>query len=343
MSGLALVTGVNGFIAKHIAKGLLEAGYSVRGTVRSAASTDAVRASLRASGCDDTRLTFVEADLEDDKPWRAAADGCRFVLHVASPFPMQQPRDREALVPAARAGTIRVLDAALGAGVERVVMTSSMVAMMYRAGRPRTITVREGDWTDPEWPSLSAYIVSKTRAEQAAWQHMQSQGARDKLVVVNPGFVLGPTLDKQIGTSLGVIELILKGTYPALPASEYPVVDVRDLAELHVRALSLSSAAGRRLIAAGETISMTQMAAALRQGLGPAARRAPARTLPDFLVRALAMVDRSLKSVVPDIGTRPVADSGYVTEITGVSFRPASETVLAAGMSLIERGIVRRE
>lgn len=343
MSDLVLITGISGFIAKHVAKGLLEAGYRVRGTVRSSASAEAVRATLRASACNESRLTFIEADLEDDKPWSAAADGCRFVIHVASPFPMQQPRDREALVPAARAGALRVLDAALRAGAERVVMTSSMVAMMYRAGRPRTITVREEDWTDPEWPSLSAYIVSKTRAEQAAWQHMQSQGARDKLVVVNPGFVLGPALDRQVGTSLGVIELILKGTYPAVPASEYPIVDVRDLAELHVRALTVASAAGRRLIAAGETMSMPQMAAVLRQGLGPSARRARTRALPDLLVRALSMVDRSLKSVVPDIGTRPVADSSYVTDMTGVRFRPAREAVLAAGMSLLAYGIVPRK
>lgn len=172
---------------------------------------------------------------------------------------------------------------------------------------------------------------------------MHNRRAHDKLVVVNPGFVLGPALDKHIGTSLGVIELILNGTYPAVPASEYPVVDVRDLAELHVRALTVSSAAGRRLIAAGETMSMPQMAAALRQELGPAARRAPTRTLPDFLVRPLAMVERSLKSVVPDIGTRPVVDSGYVTDMTGVSFRPAREAVVAAGLSLIEHGIVQRE
>lgn len=343
MSDLVLITGISGFIAKHVANSLLEAGFQVRGSVRSLASAEPVRATLRANGRDVSRLTFIEADLENDKSWHIAADGCRFVLHVASPFPMQQPRDREALVPAARAGTRRVLDAALRAGAERIVMTSSMVAMMYRAGRPPMITVREGDWTDPEWPYLSAYIVSKTRAEQAAWQHMQSQGARNKLVVVNPGFVLGPALDKQIGTSLGVIELILKGTYPAMPASEYPIVDVRDLAELHVRALTAASAAGRRLIAAGETMSMPQMAAVLRQGLGPSARRAPTRTLPDVIVRALSMVDRSLKSVVPDIGTRPVADSGYVTDMTGVRFRPAREAVLDAGLSLIEHGIVPRE
>lgn len=342
MNDQVLITGISGFIAKHIAKSLLQAGYRVRGTVRSLASGEAVRATLRASGCDDTRLTLVEADLEDDKPWRSAAAGCRFVLHVASPFPMQQPRDREALVPAARAGTIRVLDAALDAGAERAVMTSSMVAMMYRAGRARTITVREGDWTDPDWPLLSAYIVSKTRAERAAWEHMLSRGARNKLTVVNPGFVLGPALDNQIGTSLRVIALILKGTYPAVPASEYPVVDVRDLADLHVRALTVEPAAGRRLIAAGNTMSMPEMAAALRQELGPAARRVPTRTLPGVLVRSLALLDRSLKSVVPDIGTRPVADTGYVTDMTGVAFRPAREAVLAAGLSLIEHGIVPR-
>lgn len=141
MTDAVLVTGIGGFIAKHVAKALLDAGFQVRGTVRSAAASETVTAMLRSVGSDVSRLTFVEADLDDDKPWRAAVNGCRYVLHLASPFPMQQPRDRETLVPAARAGAIRVLDAALSAGADRIVMTSSMVAMMYRAGRPPVVPV----------------------------------------------------------------------------------------------------------------------------------------------------------------------------------------------------------
>ena len=340
MSDTVLVTGISGFIAKHVAFKLLQNGYFVRGTVRSQERVDEVRETLQAHGADISRLSFVEADLGSDSGWAEACSGCTFVQHIASPFPMKQPRDREALVPEAREGALRVLEAARTADTQRVVVTSSMVAMMYRADRPAEMKVGEKDWTDPEWKPLSAYIVSKTRAEMAVWDWVRTNDWEQHVTVVNPGFVLGPALDGRTGTSLDVIQLIMKGTYPAIPPANYPIVDVRDLADLHLNAMTAENAAGRRLIGAGDTLSMTDMGNILRNAFPGYDKKIPHRTLPFFLVRLLSNIDRALKSVLPDMGVRPISDNTYVTEITGVKFRPSEEAVRAAGQFLIDHMLV---
>ena len=340
MGATVLVTGIGGFIAKHVALALLRDGYTVRGTVRTPTAADEVRASLARHGADLERLSFVVADLDDDTGWELAIAGCEFIQHVASPFPLKTPDDRESLVPAAREGTLRILRHGLQAGVSRIVETSSMVAMMYRADRPAEITVREGDWTDPEWPSLSAYIVSKTRAERAAWEFLRAAGAENKLCTVNPGFVLGPLLDARLGTSLEVIRLFMTGAYPAVPPVSFPVVDVRDLADVHVRAMTAPDTCGRRLIAAGETISMAAMAVMLRDAFPNRARRIPTRVLPPLVVRLLGLFDRQLRTLRSDLGVVPHADSAYVTALTGIGFRPARESVVAAGQSLVDYGVI---
>jgi dihydroflavonol-4-reductase len=258
MSELVLVTGISGFIAKHVALNLLQCGYSVRGTLRTPKRADEVRQALQTHSADTSGLSFVEADLGSDSGWAEAASGCTYVQHVASPFPIKQPRHREALVPEARQGALRVLEAARAADVKRIVFTSSMASMIHRANRPKQMTVTEDDWTDPTLNRLSPYIVSKTRAERAAWDWARENGWERRLTVINPGFVLGPTLDGQTCTSLDVIKLFMKAAYPAVPPAVYPVVDVRDLAELHVRAMTAPDAGGRRLIAAADTLSMPQ-------------------------------------------------------------------------------------
>lgn len=340
MSATVLVTGISGFIAKHVALQLLAAGHIVRGTLRTPAAADEVRASLARHGADLDRLSFVVADLGADAGWAEAIAGCEFIQHVASPFPIKAPADREALVPAAREGTLRILRHALDAGISRVVETSSMVAMMYRASRPAHMTVRENDWSDAEWPPLSAYIVSKTRAERAAWEFVRATAAENKLCTVNPGFVLGPLLDARFGTSLEVIRLFMTGAYPALPPVSLPVVDVRDLASVQVRAMTTADCGGRRLIASGETISMRDMAVMLRDAFPDHARRIPTRVLPPLVVRLLALFDRQLRSLLGDLGVVPRADSAYVTALTGINFRPARESVVAAGQSLLEHGVI---
>jgi nucleoside-diphosphate-sugar epimerase len=340
MNEQVLVTGISGFIAKHIALKLLQNGYNVRGTLRTPARADEVRKTLQVNGADISKLTFYEADLGSDSGWTEAARDCAYVQHVASPFPIKQPRDRESLVPEAGQGALRVLDAACGVDVKRIVFTSSMAAMMYRANRPKEITVTENDWTDPDWKPLSAYIVSKTRAEKAAWNWADEKGWRQLLTVVNPGFVLGPALDGKIGTSLEVIKLFMKGAYPAVPPAHYPVVDVRDLAELFVRAMTTQDAGGRRIIGAANTLSLAEMGRILRDAFPEYAKKIPTRTLPGFIVRFVANFDRALKSVIPDLGVIPVADNAYVIEMTGISFKPAEAAVRAAGHSLVEHSLV---
>lgn len=335
-----LVTGISGFIAKHVALELLRQGYAVRGTVRKPEAETQVRETLARSGGDVSRLSFVRADLLKDDGWREAAEGCRFVQHIASPFPLKRPAEREGLVPPAVGGTRRVVSAALDTGAERVVVTSSIVAMMQGADRPARQVLNETTWSDPDWDGIAPYALSKTRAEMEAWSLARAAGKEKTLAVVNPGFVLGPALDSDIGTSLNLIRDMLRGKYPAVPRISFPIIDVRDLALLHVKAMALPDAGGRRLLGAGETLSMPEIAGVLRDGLGSQARRAPFFGLPDPVVRFVGMFDRSIASIAPDLGKRPVAESGYVTALTGVAFRPAREAVLDAARSLIALGLV---
>lgn len=338
MSDRVLVTGITGFIAKHVALALLGEGYHVRGTLRSPSREEEVCGALAAHGGSVDRLSFVQADLTTEDGWAEAADGCVFVQHLASPFPMTQPRDRNALVPVAREGTLRVLEAAAGAGARRIVLTSSIAAMMYRPGRPSESPIREMDWTDVSWKDLSAYIVSKTRAEEAAWDWARRNDWLDRLVVVNPGFVLGPPLDDATATSVDLVKMILEGSYPALPPVSYPVADVRDVARLHLAAMTAPDAPGRRLLGAGDTLALKDMAAILREEFPSFAKKIPSWTLPRFMIRPLSLFDRNLLSVVPDLGVRPVAENAYVTELTGVTFRPAREALVDAARSLVEPG-----
>ncbi len=200
--------------------------------------------------------------------------------------------------------------------------------------------VRETDWTDPEWSELSAYIVSKTRAEQAAWAWADEHDWHERLVVVNPGFVMGPPLNNRTGTSLDVIKLLIEGAYPAVPPVHFPIVDVRDLAALHREAMTTPEAAGRRLIGAHETLSMADMSRVLKEALPARAKKIPTAQLPAFVVRLMSFFDRSLRSVTPDLGVVPQAQSAYVTKLTGITFRPAHDSVREAGRALVERGLV---
>lgn len=335
-----LVTGVSGFIAGHVARQLLDDGHDVRGTVRTLAKADAVKTMLTKAGADVGRLMLVQADLDSDAGWREAVAGCDYIQHVASPFPLVQPKDREALVPAARDGALRVIGAALDAGVKRIVMTSSMVAMMYRPERRGAFAVTENDWTDPEWSMISPYIISKTRAERAAWSFAEDRKARDRLVMVNPGFVLGPGLGEAPNTSLEVIRLLMRGAYPAVPPVWFPIVDVRDLADLHVKAMTAPDAGGRRLIGSGETLSFAEMGQVLREAFPARAKKIPINVLPTAMVNLISLFDPSLRTLRQDLNLIPRAEARYVNDLTGVNFRPAKDAVIAAGQSLEAAGLL---
>jgi nucleoside-diphosphate-sugar epimerase len=339
MTDQVLVTGISGFIAKHVAMSLLNAGYAVRGTVRSAARESEVRDTLQRRGADVGRLSFAVADLESNEGWTQAVEGCRFIQHIASPFPINAPREREALVPAAREGALRVVRAAMSAGAERVVMTSSMVAMMYRANRPKRPAIAETDWTDPDWSQATPYIISKTRSERAVRDELTAAQSLERLVTIHPGFVLGPCLDKDAGTSLEVIKLFMTGAYPAVPPVHFPVVDVRDIAALQVAAQT-APVGGRRLIGAADTMSMKDMALELRSAFPDRSRKIPTSELPATMVRILGLFDPTLRTLRADLGVRPVADMQKTTADTGVCFRAGREAVRAAAESLIEHGLV---
>ena len=340
MSQRVLVTGVSGFIAKHVALDLLNTGFSVVGTIRNLDRADEVKQTLVNAKADVSELEFVQCDLGSDENWDDALSRCDYVQHVASPFPIKQPSDRFALVPAARDGALRVLKAAKNANIKRIVMTSSMVAMMYRARRPNQMEINEDDWSDVNWNRLTPYIVSKTMSEKAAWQWADENDWKQNLVTINPGFVLGPALDEHIGTSLSVIKLFMTGAYPAVPPVAFPVVDVRDLAKLHVRAMTNDKTPGRRLIGSANTITMADMAKIIKNKFPDFARKIPTRQLPKFMVHLISIFDRTLKTIIPDLGVTPVAKSQYVTELTGVEFRPADQAVIAAAQSLIDHDIV---
>lgn len=335
---IVLITGISGFIAKHCALEMLRAGYGVRGTVRSQNRADEVRATL-ARHADTTRLEFAQADLESDAGWERAVTGCAHVLHVASPFPATQPRDEQDLIRPAVEGTLRVMRAAVAAGVQRLVQTSSMVAVMYGHPFGRAAPFTESDWTILEDPGLTAYARSKTMAERAAREFAAKHGASLHYASVNPGFVLGPALDRDIGTSADVIRMFLKGKYPGAPRLKMPCVDVRDIARMHRLALEVAAPGGGRYLGVADTLWLVEVGRAIREQLGGAARRVPGRELPDWMVKLVAVFDGAARQAVPDLGKDIRVDNSVTRRTLGIEFVPAREAAAATARSLIELGL----
>ncbi|MGD9671196.1 MAG: SDR family oxidoreductase [Hyphomicrobiaceae bacterium] len=335
MTDTVLVTGATGFIAKHIVAELLRRGYKVRGTSRDAAKGgDVVRRAVARAGVDADAVEIVAVDLLCDDRWDAAARGCRYMLHVASPFPITQPSDRDELIRPARDGALRALKAARNAGIERVVLTSSTVAVMYTGERPEGHIYTEEDWTDHTRTDITPYIASKTLAEQAAWDYVSNTEGAPQLVVINPGFVQGPALDPDLSTSLEVLHLMGKGAYPAAPRVEFPVVDVRDVAELHVKAMTYPDAAGHRFLATEGTASLYGIGRQMAATLPDLARKVPKFEMPDIMVRALAIADKRLRTVLPELGTIRRCDNSKARDRLGHSFRSSEEAIADAARSL---------
>lgn len=341
MSDLVLVTGLTGYIASHVTAKLLEKGYRVRGTVRNKAKGRRVLDAMAQKAIDISDVELVEVDLGADAGWKDAVKDCRFIQHIASPFPLEAPSDREALVPEARAGAQRVLENGFSAGAERIVLTSSLVAMMGRPGRGKVVMIAENDWSDPDWKPMTAYPVSKTRAELSAWAYADAQGFREKLVTINPGLVFGPDPFDNGGASLALIRDMLRGELPAIPKLAYPISDVRDVASLHVAAMTAKGAGGRRLISAGKTLWFKEIVEILRAEYPTA--KLPANEVPNIVARLLSIFDDRIKGILPDLGIFHEADAAYVTSLTGVVPRPAKESVLASAADLIAHGAVELE
>ena len=335
---LVLVTGGSGFLGAHCVLALLNAGYRVRTTIRTPARAADVRAQLSAGGIDDPgdRLEFAIADLTADAGWAEAVAGCRFVLHVASPFPTTQPKDPDELIVPARDGALRVLRAARDAGVERIVLTSSFAAIGYGhapTGRPFT----EEDWTEfDSGRPVSAYVQSKTIAERAAWAFVDDEGARGEgsalqLATVNPVGILGPVLGPDVSSSVELIRLVKEGRLPRLPDVHFGIVDVRDVAALHLLAMTRPEAAGQRFLAiAGDVMSAREVALVIRGHLGEAAgRRVSTRLMPTWMLKAAAPFSRRVRDSLPDIGTVRRASSEKARTLLGWSPRPREEAVIA--------------
>jgi dihydroflavonol-4-reductase len=332
-----LVTGGSGFLGGWCLVELLQRGYRARTTVRDLAREGEVRAAVGTQVDARDRLDVVAADLTDDDGWADAVAGCDYVLHVASPFPPAQPKDPDELIVPARDGTLRVLRASLAAGIKRIVLTSS-VAAVRRPGRDAAANGRdltEDDWNDPDNPHTTPYTRSKTIAERAAWDFMRAEGAEDRLVTVQPGAIIGPVLGRDRSYSLQAVERMLTGKMPGLPRLGFSFIDVRDVAALEVGAMTAPDAGGQRLIAASTFLWFSDVAAILREQLGPDARKVPRRGVPDFVVRVLARFDPELRSIVGELGQRTTYSVDNARRRVGWSPRPMQETIVDCARSLL--------
>jgi dihydroflavonol-4-reductase len=333
--GTVLVTGGTGFLGGWCIASLLERGYDVRTTIRSLSREQDVRDAIAGTGIEaGARLTVLAADLMSDAGWAEAVAGCRYVLHVASPFPPVQPKDPDELIVPAREGALRVLRAALDAGVERVAMTSSIAAIRPDRLSSEAAPFTEADWTNGDDPSRTPYVRSKTLAEQAAWQHVRSVGAADRLAVINPGAIIGPALSKDHSYSLQAIQRLLSGM-PAAPRLGFSFVDVRDVADLHIRAATDPAAGGERFIATDRFMWTFDVGAVLRQRLGDAAGKVPTRIAPNVMVRALSLFDGSIRSVVGELGKQSWFSSEKARSSLGWTTRPLEDSIEDCGRSLL--------
>jgi dihydroflavonol-4-reductase len=336
-----LVTGGSGFVGGHALRQLLADGHEVCATVRTQEKVQAVREAVYGAGAANDRLRLFVADLRGEAGWADAVGGCDFVVHVASPFPRSVPKDENDLIAPARDGTIRVLRAARDAGVRRVVVTSSFAAIGY--GHPQRKTpFTEEDWTNPDGADVQPYIRSKVVAERAAWEFIRQEGGGLELSVVNPVGIFGPVLGPDFSGSIAIIQRMLEGGMPACPRVYFGVVDVRDVVDLHIRAMTAPNAKGERFLAvADHSLSMLEVAKALRDQLGEGASRAPQRQMPDWVVRALAIVKPELRQVVPQLGKMRLASSAKARRMLGWCPRTSEEAIAASGQSLLHLGLVK--
>ncbi|MDE2151878.1 MAG: aldehyde reductase [Betaproteobacteria bacterium] len=334
-----LITGISGFIAKHCAIELLHHGYRVRGTVRSPDKADSVRETL-AAHADASRLDFVVADLLSDAGWSDATQGVHGVLHLASPFPLAQPKDEGELIRPAVDGTLRVLRAAKATGVRRFVQTSSTVAVTYGHGSSHSGPYTEVDWTDVDAPHVTAYAKSKTLAERVARDFVARECPALHYASVNPGLVLGPLLDSDAGSSADLIASCLRGKYPGCPRLSFPVVDVRDVALAHRLALESDAVSGGRFLATSGAVWFKDLMRPIKDSLGARARKVPTRELPDFLVKLVSIFDPDSRPIVPDLGIELPIDNSTTCRTLGMAFRPYTESGPAMAESLLRLGLV---
>ncbi len=334
-----LVTGGSGFIGSHCIMQLLATGHRVRTTVRSLGREAGVRAMLKQGGGEtEGHLTFIAANLEDDAGWAEAAAGCEYVLHVASPFPAGVPKHEDELIVPARAGALRVLRAARAAGARRVVLTSSFAAVGY-GHPPQTTPFNETSWTDLGG-AAAPYVKSKTLAERAAWEFVADEGGGLELAVINPVAVFGPVLGPDYSTSILLVRHLMDGSVPGCPRLYFGVVDVRDVADLHLRAMENPAAKGERFLAvAGDCMSILDIAKVLRRRMGASATKVPTLQLPDWLVRIVGLFDPVARQIRPELGKAKNASNEKARRLLGWSPRSNEESIIATAESLVRLGL----
>lgn len=351
-SQIVLVTGGSGFIGGHVIICALKKGYRVRTTVRSLKKSEVVREKLRADGISEAKinesLEFVEVDLLEDKGWDEACKGCDYVLHVASPYPLEVPKDENEIIKPAVEGTKRALEAAKKAGtVKRIVVTSSFASVGYgHEKRSLDNPFTEKDWTILDHPKspVGPYMKSKTMAEHLAWDWIKTNGGEMELVTVNPVVVFGPALDNQFNTGLELLTRMLNGDIPGLPNLNLSIVDVRDVADLHLLAMEKPEAAGQRYLAVSDEqfVSTKDIANYLKEGLpSDQTKKMPKRVLPNWLLHVVSYFDKSVSLIVPELGVvRPVSNEKARKELNWTP-RSARDAVVSSGKSLIEFGLVK--
>ncbi|KQW35585.1 NAD-dependent epimerase/dehydratase family protein [Rhizobacter sp. Root404] len=337
MDKRVLVTGGSGYIAGFLIRQLVAEGWTVHTTVRDLAKEAGVR---RLLAVDDSRLHFFAADLNADAGWAEAAAGCSHVAHLASPLPAGVPKHPDELIVPARDGALRALRAARAAGARRFVMTSSVAAIAYGRGRG-VHHFTEADWTLLDKPGLTPYVRSKTIAERAARDWVAAEGAELEFCTINPSVVLGPVWSVDYSASVVIVRKLLDGSVRACPNFGFGIVDVRDVADLHVRALTAPHMAGERFIASGRFMRMREVAEVLRAGLGAQARRVTTRDVPDWLVRIAARFNPVARAVAPELGSVRNQDASHARAVLGWATRPEEQSILDTARSLLALGIVQ--
>ena len=338
-----LVTGGSGFIAGHTIVQLLNAGHRVRATVRDPKRESEVRAMVKQGGAQaGDRLSFFAADLQSDAGWAAAVADCDYVLHVASPFPAYVPEHEDELIVPAREGALRVLRAARNARVRRVVLTSSFAAIGY-GHLPQSTPFNETNWSDTTGSDVTAYVKSKTLAERAAWDFIAREGRDLELSVINPVAVFGPVLGPDYSTSVLLIQRLMSGAVPGSPRLSFGVVDVRDVADLHIRAMTHSAAKGERFLAvAGDFMLIHDIAKVLKNRMGEAGKKVPTRQLPNWLVRLAALRDPLVKQILPELGKLKNGSNEKAKRLLGWTPRSSEEAIISTAESLLDLNLLKK-